>query len=306
MTVDNSSTPTCSNAEDAVNVHPTKLNSIYDPDGIGLSIVPLSDPTREQLETFTYERMKHCYAAKASLNKDLPLGSIPSGIPAARERSLKVFPQIDDVFSIVDYQGVFQSFLVSMVNAKRILEIGTFMGISAIFHANALKRSGVKGGADETGYKPIVCLEISEQFAEVARSNFVDAGVEEYIEVIVGDANRSLAQLRDVTFDIVFIDADKDSYKSYYDTAIGDGLLNRTGILIVDNTAFQSVVSYMDAPVPVDPEYKPLSFKFDMCKPTEDWGITLHEFNEYIRNDPRTEVVMLPLFTGITLVRFVN
>ncbi|KAJ1957067.1 hypothetical protein EC988_001026 [Linderina pennispora] len=198
------------------------------------------------------------------------------------------------------------SFLVGMVGAKRILEIGTFMGISAIFHANALKRNGVQGGVDETGHKPIVCLEISKDFAEIAHSNFVDAGVEDYIEVIVGDANQSLAQLQGVSFDIAFIDADKSSYVAYYETIISNGMLNKSGIFIIDNTAFESVVAYIDAPVPVSPDYKPLCLPYDKIDVVKEWGPVLHEFNEHIRNDPRVEVVMLPLFTGITLARLVN
>ncbi|KAJ1948232.1 hypothetical protein EC988_005259, partial [Linderina pennispora] len=177
-----------------------------------------------------------------------------------------------------------------MVGAKRILEIGTFVGISAIFHANALKRNGVHGGVDETGHKPIVCLELENRFAEVAHRNFVDAGVEDYIEVIVGDANQSLAQLQGVSFDIAFIDADKESYVGYYETIIAKGLLNKSGIFIIDNTAFESVVAYIDAPVPVSPDYKPLRLPYETNDTRNETASVLHEFNEHIRNDPRVEV----------------
>ncbi|ORX70456.1 putative O-methyltransferase [Linderina pennispora] len=190
--------------------------------------------------------------------------------------------------SVEDYQGILQGFLVGLVGAKRILEIGTFTGTSAIFFAHALKRNGVKGGADETGHKPIITLDISEEFAETSRQNFIEAGVEDYIEVLVGDANEIIKSLTDITFDIAFVDADKISYRNYYETIVNNDMLNKNGLFIFDNTAF---------PLDVPTDERLISTKT---------AIMLHEFNEYIRKDPRVEVVMLPLYTGITLVRLLH
>ncbi|ORX70585.1 S-adenosyl-L-methionine-dependent methyltransferase [Linderina pennispora] len=225
--------------------HASQTGATIDQYGDSLNIIPVGTPTRDELE------LKYYYAVQASINKGLPFGS--SHLP------------IEHFMSVVDYQGILQGFIAGLIKARRILEIGTFIGISAIFHANALKRNGVKGGADETGHKPIVSFEISEEYAAKARANIIEAGVDEYIDIIVGDANKLLAQLEGVTFDIAFLDADKISYKGYYETIMDKGLVNKDGLIIVDNTAFESVVAYIDAP---------------------EWAVALHEFNEHIRNGP--------------------
>ncbi|KAJ1957084.1 hypothetical protein EC988_001017 [Linderina pennispora] len=286
--------------------HASQTGATIDQYGNSLNIIPVGTPTRDELESYNFERLKYYYAMQASINRGLPFGSVPPAMSSIRKHSRESHPPIEHFMSVVDYQGILQGFIAGLIKAKRILEIGTFIGISAIFHANALKRNGVKGGADETGHKPIVSFEISEEYAAKARANIIEAGVDEYIEIIVGDANKLLAQLEGVTFDIVFLDADKISYKGYYETVMDRGLLNKDGLIIVDNTAFESVVAYADAPVPVADDYKPLGIFAKTDYMSKEWAVALHEFNEHIRNDPRVEVVMIPLFTGITLVRFIN
>ncbi|KAJ1810227.1 hypothetical protein LPJ75_004248 [Coemansia sp. RSA 2598] len=207
--------------------------------------------------------------------------------------------------SVSEYQGMLQAFFVGLLKAKRILEIGTFTGSSAIFFANALKRNGVQGQADADGNMPMVCLEISKEYAEIAQSNFVRAGVDKYIDVHVGNARESLAKLAGQAFDIVFVDADKESYKHYYDAVIEMGLLARDGLIIVDNTAFDCVTPFIRVPVPITKDAQPLDVPFRGYPGTKRHREVLHEFNEYVRNDPRTEVFMLSMFTGITLVRLV-
>ncbi|ORX70455.1 S-adenosyl-L-methionine-dependent methyltransferase [Linderina pennispora] len=265
----------------------------------------LHTPTREELNDASPEQLRAYYATNASINPNLSVASIPPTVNGVRERTAAKVGRMAGM-AIADYQGMLHGFLVGLVNAKRILEIGTFTGTSAIYFATALKRNGVKGGVDETGHKPVVCLDISEEFAEIARSNFREAGLEDYIEVIVGDARENLAKLSNITFDVAFLDADKVSYKYYYDTIIDKGLLNKSGLFIVDNTAFSSVTTYLDVPVPVAADAKPLDVKFDIDFNHRETTVALHEFNEYVRHDPRTEAVMLPLYTGVTLLRFIN
>ncbi|KAJ1949095.1 hypothetical protein FBU59_001300 [Linderina macrospora] len=179
-------------------------------------------------------------------------------------------------------------FLVGLTGAKRILEI-------------AQRR---QGGVDEiTGHKPVVFLELGENFAQAARQNFVDAGLEDYIEVIVGDANESLATLENMTFDIAFVDADKTSYRYYYDAILEKDMLSKSSLIIADNTTFTSVTTYLGAPTPVTEDAKPIDIRHRAWMHSPEISVALHEFNEYVRHDSCTEAVMLPLFTGIPLIR---
>ncbi|KAJ2081955.1 hypothetical protein H4R24_001934 [Coemansia sp. RSA 988] len=263
-------------------------------------------PTREQLDNVSPQDLRAFYAAKASINPNLSTPSLPPTIPKVFADTVVQEGKNTALMAVSEYQGMLQNFFVGFIGAKRILEIGTFTGSSAIFFANALKRNGVAGGSDANGNKPIICLDISEKYANIARKNFVDAGVEDYIEVIVGDAQKSLANLEGQTFDMVFLDADKPAYKYYYDTVIEKNIISKNGLIIADNTAFDSVTPYLGIPAPVADDAKPLDVSFELFPNPPGLAKAIHEFNEYVRNDPRTEAVLVPLFTGITFIRLIK
>ncbi|KAJ1668435.1 hypothetical protein IW140_000264 [Coemansia sp. RSA 1813] len=261
-------------------------------------------PTKAELENSSSLELRTYYSANASINTNLSTPSIPPTIPKVFEDTIAITGERTARMAVSQYQGVLQNFLVGLVNAKRILEIGTFTGSSAIFFANALKRNGVK--PTDTDKKPVIGLDISDTYAEVARSNFASAGVEDYIEIVVGDARESLAQLEGQTFDVIFLDADKLSYRQYYDTILEKNILSENGIIIADNTAFDCVTPFINIPVPVPEDAKPLDVPFGSYPESSEFGKGVHEFNEYLRKDPRCEAVMLPIATGITLIRRIN
>ncbi|KAJ2379992.1 hypothetical protein GGI23_007876, partial [Coemansia sp. RSA 2559] len=116
----------------------------------------------------------------------------------------------------------------------------------------------------------------------------------------------NLAKLEGQTFDVIFLDADKLSYKQYYDTIFEKNILSEHGIIIVDNTAFDCVTPFINIPVPVPDGAKPLDVPFAKGWQGPEFGLGVHTFNEYIRNDARCEAVMLPISTGITLIRRIN
>ncbi|KAJ2849918.1 hypothetical protein IWW36_002303 [Coemansia brasiliensis] len=262
--------------------------------------------SREMLEQATAEELRLFYAAKASINPNL--NSLPPVIPQVYADTVAAHGENIAVMAVSEYQGMLQNFFVGLLGAKRILEIGTFTGSSAIFFANALKRNGV-AGPDASGNRPIVSLDISEKYAAIARKNFAIANVEEYIEVMVDNAHNSLAKLVDQKFDIIFIDADKPSYQKYYDTIVDNHMLSKGGLIIADNTAFDCVTPYIGTTAPVADDAVPLKASFTRFPGqmglgfSEEIAKSLHNFNEYVRNDPRSEVIMLPLFTGISLIR---
>lgn len=145
-----------------------------------------------------------------------------------KANSVAGMPAID----VSPLQGQFLSLLTKAIGARRVLEIGTLGGYSTIWFA----RSIVPGGS-------VVTLELDPSRAEVAQSNFSRAGLSERIDIIVGRASESLAQLvkQNVDpFDLIFIDADKPSNPEYLAWALQ---LSRPGTLIIcDNVVREGAV----------------------------------------------------------------
>ncbi|KAL0571260.1 hypothetical protein V5O48_010708 [Marasmius crinis-equi] len=128
-------------------------------------------------------------------------------------------------------QGKFLSLLVKSTGGKRVLEVGTLGGYSAIWLARALPEDG-----------ELVTLELNEKHAKVAIENIASAGFEKKCKVIAGPAYDSMKQLSsDEPFDFVFIDADKPSNLKYFTEA--KRLVKRNGVIIVDNVFQQGVVA---------------------------------------------------------------
>jgi len=128
-------------------------------------------------------------------------------------------------------QGKFLSLLARSIGAKRILEVGTLGGFSAIWFAKALPDDG-----------KLVTLEISEKHASVARENINNAGYGDKVEIILGSATETIKNLKpDVPFDLAFIDADKVSNKLYFIEA--KKVLRKGGLIVVDNVVRNGRVS---------------------------------------------------------------
>ncbi|KAJ2374553.1 hypothetical protein IW150_003040 [Coemansia sp. RSA 2607] len=244
----------------------------------------------------------YSYAEKSSINTGLALPTIPVSIQQVSQNTLDEFGSEIAFMATPHAQAVMMNFFVGLLNARSILEIGTFTGLSAIYLAHALKRNGVEPGPDDLGFMPLTCLDMSEVFTSHAKNNLDIAGLSDYVDIIVGDARHEILNLKGRKFDFIYIDADKNSYKKYYDSILELGLLSKNGLIVVDNTALWKAVEFIDQPID-DAE----TAVFEKI-PSEDLtrkqlGRVAHDFNEYIRSDPRTEVVMFPLFTGVTFIR---
>lgn len=137
-------------------------------------------------------------------------------------------------------QGKMLSLFAEMVSAKRILEVGTLGGYSAIWLGRALPPDGV-----------LLTLEINERHAEVARENLSRAGLEGRVEVRVGEAAKSLEALvaeAPAPFDLVFIDADKPNNVTYFTHALA---LSRPGtVILVDNVVRNGALADRDSTDP--------------------------------------------------------
>ena len=166
----------------------------------------------------------------------------------------------------------FLNLIIKTTKIKKVLEIGTFTGLSALTISLALPSDG-----------KLIALDKNEKTNKVAIDFFKKANQDKKIEMITKPAFDSLKDLKkgNKKFDMIFIDADKENYKNYYDKSIE--LLNKEGLIIIDN-----VLWYGDV---VD-ETKNDKFTIDM-----------RNFNLYVDNDSRTEQIIMPLGDGLTVCR---
>ena len=178
---------------------------------------------------------------------------------ALREAEREGLPSIN----VSATEGKLLQMLVWISGARRVLEIGTLGGYSAIHFARALPEDGA-----------LISLELDEHHAEVARRNVERAGLSSKVEIRVGDARRSLDGLvenGEGPFDIIFIDADKEGYPEYLDWSLR---LSRSGTLILGDNAIR------DGSV-IDPD--------------DSSSRAMREFNEKLAREPRLSATVLPL-----------
>ncbi len=166
-------------------------------------------------------------------------------------------------------EGRFLKMLVAISGARRILEIGTYTGYSAISMAEALPADG-----------ELISCEIDESHAEMARKHIATSPDAAKIEVRVGPAIDTIAAL-DGTFDMIFIDADKTSYRAYYDAVLPR--LSARGFICIDNVLWSMQVADASDDSPST--------------------VALRELNDFIVNDQRVECVMVPIRDGVSIVR---
>lgn len=156
-------------------------------------------------------------------------------LQATREEMQRAgLPQINVSAS----QGQTLHLLTRLIGAKRVLEIGTLGGYSAIWMARALPADG-----------HLLSLEVDAHHASVARRNIENAGLNHQVEVRLGAASDTLRRLHDANeapFDLIFIDADKDAYPQYLE--LGLPLLRDGGLLLADNTLSPEVLEGRASP----------------------------------------------------------
>lgn len=165
-------------------------------------------------------------------------------------------------------QGNLLSAISKMLQPKRILEIGTFTGYSALCLAKGLARDGM-----------LHTIELRVEDAQTARQNFNLSEAANKIILHNGDAREIIPAL-DETWDLVFIDADKVNYITYYQLVLPK--LRQGGVIIADNVFFHGEV--------LMPEIKGKN------------GIAIQSFNEYVQKDGSVENVLLTIRDGLMLI----
>ncbi|MDA9343884.1 O-methyltransferase [Algibacter sp.] len=169
------------------------------------------------------------------------------------------------------YQGRILSMISKLVNPKNILEIGTYTGYSALCLAEGMQ---IDGG--------LHTIDINEELIDFQRKYFNKSGFGNQIHQYLGDALEIIPKL-DTSFDLVFIDADKENYSNYFNVIIDK--LNTGGIIISDNVLWSGKV--------LETTFK----KDDTSTPA------LIEYNALLKEDERIETVVLPIRDGLTISR---
>lgn len=171
-------------------------------------------------------------------------------------------------------QGQFMALLVRLTGARRCLEVGTFTGYSAMACAEALPADG-----------QLIALDVSEEWTRIARRHWQAAGLGDRIELRLGPADHAMHRMLDAgqagTFDQVFVDADKPSYRVYCDLALA--LLRPGGLLLVDNVLWDGRVA--------DPEI------------ADEDTLAIRSLNEYLSRHPDINISLVPIGDGLTLAR---
>jgi len=168
-------------------------------------------------------------------------------------------------------QGALLELLVRATGARRIVEIGTFTGHSALCMARGLSDDG-----------RLLCCDVSEEWTAIARRAWERAGVAHKIELRIGPAADTLRALPEQQqFDFAFVDADKPSYLTYLELLLPR--LHQDGLIAVDNTLWDGRV--LDDTV------------------TDADTVAIRAFNDAAATDARLQSVMLPIADGVTLLR---
>ena len=183
------------------------------------------------------------------------------------DKTLQTHPQAHMLSSSV--QGRFLSMLSNIIQAKYVLEIGTFTGYSALCLAEGL----AEGGELHT-------IELREEDAETAKQNFMAAKMDNKVTLHLGNAIDIIPNLP-YTWDLVFIDADKTGYLDYYELIVPR--LSAKGIIVADNVLFHGQV--LENPV------------------KGKNALAIDAFNKHVAADPRVEQVMLTVRDGLLLIK---
>ena len=169
-------------------------------------------------------------------------------------------------------QCYFLHLIIKISNIKNVLEIGTFTGLSALSISLALPEDG-----------KLIALDKNEETNKIALNFFKKANQDSKIKTITRPALESLKIFKDQNekFDLVFIDADKENYKIYYEESLN--LINQDSLIIIDNVLWHGEV--------VDRRKK------------DKLTTYIREFNSYVNSDKRTENLIIPVGDGLTVCR---
>jgi len=194
--------------------------------------------------------------------------------PLLRDLQEETARHPDAKMQISPDQGQFMASILRMIQARSVLEIGTFTGYSALSMALVLPPDG-----------QLVACDISEDFTSIARKYWSEAGVDDQITLHIAPASVTLSQLitdgKQNSFDVAFIDADKESYDLYYEQSLT--LIRPGGILMIDNVLRDGDVVNLNT--------QSLSTQ------------SIQSLNKKLHKDPRIHLTLVPIGDGLTIAQ---
>jgi predicted O-methyltransferase YrrM len=213
-------------------------------------------------KTFTLQEPLYSYLLSVSLREPDVLRRLREETHALATANMQIAPE----------QGQFMALLARMIGARYYLEIGTYTGYSALSVALALPADG-----------RIIACDVSEEWTDIARRYWTEAGVAERVDLRLAPALRTLdaliAQERGGTFDLAFIDADKTNYPNYYERCLT--LLRPGGLILIDNVLWDGNVAG----------------EFDQSADTR----AIRALNAQLVKDERVHLSLVPIGDGLTL-----
>ncbi|OLN82240.1 putative caffeoyl-CoA O-methyltransferase 2 [Colletotrichum chlorophyti] len=225
---------------------------------------------------------------------------LPAHIVAYHDHIQKTDPE-HSILMISNFQAQNHIWLAKLIGAKRVLEIGVYVGYSGMVWSHAVGPSGTVTG-----------LEFDPEYAKAAEEAWAANGITN-ASVIVGDALETLPALApEKPYDLIFIDAQKSGYPSYLSTilssspASSDGkktrLLRPGGLIVADNVLRRGIVADDSEANPwvarLREERPPRGSKEDLAK--------LREFNDLVKAEPRLDSWLMPLYDGVHLARLLD
>ena len=199
-------------------------------------------------------------------------GSEPDGIARDLITETRAEYPRESGMLICPEQAAFMTQLVKIIGVRRAVEIGTFTGYSAL----AIARGLAEGGR-------LICFDLSEEYTKIARRYWARAGVEDRVELRLGQAQELVRDLPErPELDLAFIDADKAAYPTYWAELVPR--LRPGGVILVDNTLRTYNGSVLDLDSSADARH-------------------IDAFNKLALADTRMESVLLPIGDGVTLAR---
>ncbi|MBR4999479.1 MAG: O-methyltransferase [Rikenellaceae bacterium] len=169
-------------------------------------------------------------------------------------------------------QGAVLQMLSMMIRPKRILEIGTFTGYSALCLARGLDKDGI-----------LHTIEIDDELEYIYAKYFAQSTYAQNIKYHIGDAREIITTLNE-TFDLVFLDGDKRQYTEYYNILMDNNLVKSGGYIFADNVLWSGKV-------------------VETVKSSDKQTLNILEFNELVLKDERVENVILPIRDGMNIIR---